>query len=219
MNTQNNLIYFSGPHGSGKTTLMRHIALFYDDTVIPELYTRNLKFHTDEKYRKLLKTAGRAIENFEYLSIAKEYEQKNEQKIILANRCIYDVVAYDQVFAKKGWIDEDTFQMLALTKAFFREENEEPYAIIVNPGFDITWRHLHSRWSGSDKKWKEEDMEYCRLACESFEQYRNNDKILYIDKELNLESRVELEPIHDWMKSMKNTSRPLPTMKNELKVA
>jgi len=123
----------------------------------------------------------------------------NPEKIILANRCIYDVLAYDRVFEEKGWITKDTFELLKLTKAFFREENEEPYAIIVNPGFETTWRHLHSRWNHATKKWNEEDIDYCKLACHSYEQFRNNEKILYIDRELNLESKVELSSVHDWI--------------------
>lgn len=194
---QTNLIYFSGPHGSGKTSLAKALANQYPKIIIPELYTRNLKFHTEATYRKVLKTAGRAIENFEYLQIA----QDNPEKIILGNRCIYDVMAYDWVFQAKGWIDEDTFNLLQLTKAFFREGNENPYAIVVNPGFETTWRHLHSRWENDTKKWKEEDMEYCRLACKSYERYHGNDRILYIDRELDLESKIELENIHQWMAS------------------
>jgi len=194
-NIQDNLIYFSGPHGSGKTSLIKALANYGERIIIPELYTRNLKFHTEVTYRKVLKTASRAIENFEYLQLAKE----NPDKIILANRCIYDVLAYDKVFEEKGWITKDTFDLLKLTKAFFRYENEEPYAIIVNPGFDTTWNHLHSRWNHSTKKWNEDDIDYCKLACKSYEQFKDSDKILYIDRELNLESKVELESVHEWI--------------------
>lgn len=196
MSLQNNLIYFCGPHGSGKTTLMKEILKINPRTVFPELFSRNVKFNCDADYRQILKISGRAIENYEYL----DYAKKNPDKIVLANRGVYDPLVYNEVYYKRGWINFETFQHYdKFTKLFFRNENESPYAIILNPGLEVVLRHLKKRWQEKEKKWREEDLQYAELSCNSYEKFRNNPKILYIDKEVDLEKKTEVFQSNDFI--------------------
>ena len=193
---QPNLFYLSGPHGSGKSSLGKKLTTINPEIVMPDLYSRNIKFYTEPTYRQMLKIAGRAIENFEYLQIAKD----NPEKVILGNRCIYDVKAYNWVYKSRGWITKNTYQLeLTYGSAFFREENKEPLAIIVNPGFDVVKKHLEKRWAESGKKWHEEDMEYASLACKAYEIFRYSDRVLYVDREVDLESNKGLDDIIKWI--------------------
>ena len=73
---QNNLIFLSGPQGSGKTTLVSKLSALDPRIVDHPLYSRNIKFNEDPKLRNLLKISGRAIENYEYLHVAKESPEK-----------------------------------------------------------------------------------------------------------------------------------------------
>jgi hypothetical protein len=199
----NNLIYLSGPHGSGKTTLGKEIAKENPGVLIPELYSRNIKFDTEPDYRQILKICGRAIENFEYLKIAKE----NPDKIIIGNRCIYDIFAYNQTYHRKDWIEEDTYQRYDIhAKDFFKSENQEPLAIVVNPGYEVVKKHLEKRWKEKGKKWREEDLEYARLVCREFEKLKGNDLIYYIDHEINLETKEEIINCIQWMEEKYNSN-------------
>lgn len=196
MQLQNNLFYLCGPHGSGKTNLGDQIAKENLGVLIPELYSRNVKFNTDPIYRQILKICNRAIENFEYLEIAK----KNPDKIIIANRCIYDVLAYDWVYHQRGWIDKNTYEMYNFyAKYFFRNENTEPFAIVLNPGLEKVLEHLKKRWQEKGKKWREEDLEYAALACESYERFQGEENIFYIDHEINLETKKEVKEASEWI--------------------
>ncbi len=194
---QNNLFFLCGPHGSGKTTFGKKLAEQNNEIVIPELYSRNIKFNIqDEQYRQYLKICSRAIENFEYLQIAKN----NPDKIILANRCIYGVLAYNFVYYQMGWISEQAYKGNSIhSKNFFRQEVREPYAIVVNPGLDKCKEHLKKRWKQKGKKWREQDMSYLEFACEVYEQYKHNDKIFYIDYEPNLKDNQSTKEVYNWI--------------------
>lgn len=197
---QTNLIFLGGPHGSGKTTLGDEIAKINTDVMIPELYSRNVKFNIqDSEYRQILKICSRVIENFEYLETAK----RNPEKIILANRCIYDVLAYNEVYFKRGWISEETRDRYdGYAREFFREENAEPFAIVLNPGFEAVRKHLEKRWREKGKKWREEDLEYARLTCSAYEQFQDREGIFYINHEIDLESKVEIEECSEWIEEV-----------------
>ena len=192
---QDNLIYLSGPHGSGKSTLMEILKKENHKFLVPKLFSRSIKFDTEPEYRQILKNCERAIESFEYLKIAKE----NQDKIVLGNRCIYDSLAYLWVYYKKNWVSREIYEIYNKhINYFFRDENLNPKAIILNPGFDIVLKHLKERWRKNNKKWKEEDLEYTELACQAFEAYNDNENILYIDHEINLDSRIEIIEICNW---------------------
>jgi len=215
---QPNLVFLSGPHGSGKTTLGRELANLSRDILIPELYSRNPKFNLDNpSYRQYLKLCSRAIENFEYLDIAR----KNPEKIILANRGIYDVLAYHEIYFKRGWIRQEEFELLnCFSLETFKGELRNPYAIVVNPGFDVVMQHLQKRWQEKGKKWREDDLEYAKLACLSFEQFRENSNIFYIDHEINLETKVEVFEAFEWLRSLREPVHyPATTQISELLAA
>jgi len=196
---QTNLFFLCGPHGSGKTTLGEELEKVNPRIVIPELYSRNVKFNTDPVYRQALKICSRAIEGFEYLDIAR----KNLTKLIVGNRCIYDVLAYNWVYKQMGWIDNETFQRsIQYAADFFREDNFQPNAIVLNPGFDVVKRHLEERWKRKGKKWREEDLEYARFACEAYEAFRERKEIFYVDHEIDLHDGVDVKRVNDWILSL-----------------
>ena len=195
----NNLFYLCGPHGSGKTTLGKEIAKENPKVMIPELFSRNIKFNTDTKYRQYLKICSRAIENFEYLEIARE----NPGRIVLGNRCIYDVLAYNEVYRSKGWVDDESkTDYDRHSFDFFRGDNREPFGIVVNPGFEICKRHLETRWREKGRKWNEEDFEYLELACRAYEKFSGSEKIFYIDHEIDLRTKNDVRDVGEWMESL-----------------
>jgi hypothetical protein len=214
---QSNLIYLCGPHGSGKTSLGKALIKYDSRIIMPELYSRNIKLHTENGQRQILKMASRALENYEYLQIAKE----NPQNIVLGNRCIYDVKAYNLTFLNKGWITSNMYEINNQNcKTFFSDENSEPLAIIMNPGFEIIKKHLHNRWAKHDKKWLEDDMEYNRLTCEAYAKLEQNriihetykshryvNPVLYLEKEIETTDEKDIKFIHDWIISRVSNSK------------
>ncbi|MGV8152193.1 MAG: AAA family ATPase [Candidatus Nanoarchaeia archaeon] len=195
----NNLFFLCGPHGSGKTTLANELSKL-EEVLVPELYSRNIKLDTAPQDRLILKICQRSLENFEYLQIAR----KNPDKIVLGNRCIYDQLVYNELYAKKGWINKkETERYNIFSENFYINGLRNPFAIVLNPGFEVCLNHLKKRWSKKGKKWREEDLEYDRLACEGFEKYRNQDNIFYIDHEIDLTSKNDINVVYEWMRDIK----------------
>lgn len=194
----NNLVFLSGPHGSGKTTLGNQITRVDASVMAPELYSRNIKFNTEPESRLLLKICGRSIENFEYYELARQ----NPNKIILGNRCIYDQQVYNRVYQRKGWISQEALELAnVLSRNFYMPELRNPRAIILNPGFDICKKHLEKRWNEKGKKWREEDEEYLNLACGEYSKLKDDKKIFYINHEIDLNDLSEATKITNWMKN------------------
>lgn len=193
---KNNLFFLSGPNGSGKTTLSNCICEEDSQIYAPELYSRCIKFtELDAEYRHFLKIGQRAIEGFEYSKIAQEHPEK----IILGNRCIYDPIAYTEVYFKKGWISgKDYESSLAFIPDFFRGDLSAPYAIILNPGYEVCKRHLEKRWTEKPKKWNETDLSYLELACDAYTAFSGLENVLYLDKEQDL-SKNGLSGIISWI--------------------
>ena len=198
---QKNLVFFSGPHGSGKSTLIDILLKEIPNAISPELKTKTSKFQTEPKERQIMKTCQRSIENYEYLEIA----IRNPEKIILGNRCIYDVIAYNETYHSRKWIPKDELaKNNRFAKECFIEELNKPYAIILNPDLEIVKLHLEKRWKEKEKKWNENDMDYLKAACESYGMFKNNERIFYISKEINLDNTFEIKKIVDWIVQGKN---------------
>ncbi|MEK6963144.1 MAG: AAA family ATPase [Nanoarchaeota archaeon] len=187
-----NLVFLSGPHGGGKTTLARKIQEAYPFIILPELKTSTPKFHTGVQERQALKLCQKAIENYEVLQMAKA----EPDKLILGNRCIYDGYAYSSAFRDLGWVNENEHQQLVGFSRFaFPEEIREPYAIVLNPPFEVVWDRLQNRWQSEEKKWREEDKAYAQAACNAYKPLQGHPKVLY------LEDNTKTKPVLDWLET------------------
>jgi deoxyadenosine/deoxycytidine kinase len=204
---QNNLIFLGGPHGSGKTTLAGLIEKEIPELMIPELVTRTPKFYSsdinvDFFHRQALKNAQRAIENYEYLEFAK----KNPDRIILGNRCFYDVLAYHDAYFNRGWINKEEKEKLSKEfNCMFSNGLNKPDVVILNPGFNVCKNHLHKRWLSKNKKFMEEDMDYLNAVCESYERFKDLDNVLYIDREIDMNDKGDLDGICEWIVQFNNS--------------
>jgi thymidylate kinase len=195
---KNNLFYLSGPHGSGKTTLEKELCKMEPLILVPNLISNAPTFNDQPKYRQNLKICERAIENYEYLLTAKH----NPDRIILGNRCFYDVVAYNEVYLNRKWITlgEKEFGDNLAERLFF-EENRCPNVIILNPDFEIIKSHLQKRWTEKSKKWREEDLEYVRCASLAYQKFKDQENVFYIDKEVDISGDNLLEELCIWMRN------------------
>lgn len=189
-----NLVFITGPQGGGKTTLVN--LLRGPVILIPELKTKTISLNTEPTLRLSLKICQRALENFEYLTIA----QTNPNKTVIGNRCIYDQDAFNEVYVRRGWFPREKKEHYnAVARMFYPQELHNPRAIVLNPGFEVVWRHLNQRWQTEEKKWNEDDQEYIRIACEVYEPPRDNPRVLYIDHEIDLTTDQDIKAVRRWL--------------------
>jgi deoxyadenosine/deoxycytidine kinase len=170
-----NVIYLCGPHAAGKSTLIDALA---ENPVflLPILETRMSKFHADPFTRIQLKHAQRVIENYETEQIAKI----NPARIVLGNRCNYDTKAYADAYKALGWITHQQHEHVENLRISLWHQTQQK-AIVLNPPYATIESRLTNRWKYSEKKWREEDLEYLHAACKAYEQFRGQQGIIYIE--------------------------------------
>lgn len=194
------IVYLSGPHGAGKTTLIEQLVRENDFIVAPELVTKTPKFDAEPFERLVLKFYQRSIENYEVWETAK----KNSDKIVIGNRCIYDALCYTEAYHKLGWItaDDREYACKLAEQVFWQRK---PYAIVLNPGLEEVKTHLEKRWKEGKKKWREEDMEYLREAINAFAYYKFVADVFYVTSN----SQEDRQRIGKWLESIKNSQQSL----------
>jgi len=187
------LVFICGPHGAGKTTLLDRLQATNKDIMVPTLVTASVKLHTTPADRIVLKTCLRAVENYEALQLA----NGQPDKITIGNRCIYDTLAYMNVYRKRGWITESEYsRIFNVTAQVFPEGLQEPQAIVLNPPFETVWSRLQGRWQKGEKKWQEDDSEYCRLACQEYRNFKGNANVLYLSDNAVVPELLEWLDVH-----------------------
>ena len=192
-----NLVFISGPHGAGKSTLADRIAESDDKILIPELKTNTPKLETDVVVeRTTMKICQRAMENYELTETAR----KNPGKIIFGNRCNHDVEAYSRAFLNLGWISQKEHEQL-ISFSLYAHNFVSQRAIIYNPPYEIVVERLQKRWKTEKKKWREDNLDYLHAVCKAFEMFKGRPNILYLDGNVDLGQTVS------WMK---NSSSKMP---------
>ena len=207
----NNLVFISGPQGSGKSTLISHLTEEIPDAISPELKTKSPQFYwggdenvlkTNFFHRQALKYAQRASENYEYFAAAK----REPGKLIIGDRCRYDTCIYRIAGIKLGWISkEQDIEIEEKLRILNLDELMEPFCIILNPGFESCQNHLQKRWNETGWiKFMETNMNYLKEVCESFQELKSINNILYIGENIDYSKKCALDNIKNWIKGFYN---------------
>jgi deoxyadenosine/deoxycytidine kinase len=184
------IIYVSGPHGAGKSSLIKSVCAYTGAAYYPD----RLKFAHVEN--PLLRQRAKIAKFFQEYCDLQNFERENPGKDIIADRCIYDLIAYDNAFEQLGWIskDEGKRNHETIQNLFAPEDSMMPSmpqnVAILNPPFETLVEHLQKRWKTAQKKWREEDFEYLK---EVHKAYRLLPEFYYIENLLVIETNTTLE--------------------------
>lgn len=199
-----NLFFISGPHGSGKSTLIKRILRHLPCSVSPSLSTEVPQFYWGEGHgeidyfhRQVLKIAQRAIENYEYW----EFARRSPDKLVIGDRCKYDDLAYRMANVSLGWINKGDLPVIDRISILYNKELQNPRAIVLNPPIEVIQRHLGERWKRGEKwKFQEDNLDYLRAVCNAFSDFRGKVGVLYLDSEVDLSDPGLPRTINDWIK-------------------
>jgi thymidylate kinase len=186
-------IYFSGPHGAGKSSLIRGICDSSPDFIA---YPDKLKFAKVEN-PYFLRQKSKITKIFQEYCDQLDYENQHPGKIVLGDRCIYDCLVYSSAYQKLGWISKEQNEQLKKTADLF-DECWPDNLVILNPPYDVLVQHIRQRWKTKQKKWNESNFDYLNAVRDEFAETNFSCRnLLYLDEVLSVEQ--EVEKVLNWM--------------------
>lgn len=162
----NNIIYISGSHGSGKSTLTKELTkrnpklfLQYDKLDIPK--------EDDPLIRNKIRTARFYLQAVEQKNLA----DQNPNKVLLCDRSIADNFAYMVGFMDLEWITPyDLNEFMTLYKTLFDVEYRPQRIIFLHPSIESIQGNIRKRWKESKEvKWREDDFNYLESVRRGYE--------------------------------------------------
>lgn len=194
---QNRVVYISGPHGSGKSTLVNRLK-----EVSPNLQLQEQLAHLESLQemteRVIWRVALHAIEH--RLNLIKA--SQNPSQIIVGDRCYLDDVMYWRAFERLGWITKKQMKSYVelLDQTYRLTDTPKPLRIILlAPPYDWNVARVRQRWAeGEHVKWHEDDFGYLAFVNEQFRLAAGDSNGLVLAVvETDLETRVA--KIHQWV--------------------
>lgn len=199
------VVYLSGPHGSGKSTLIADIKDSAANVTVVEQIA-HLESLTDMIERSVWRIALHAIEHRQNL----HYAEDHPDIYVLGDRCYLDDEVYWTAFEHLGWLTRSQRRsILQLQRVTYRLTSTPlPKRVIVMcPPLD--WnrdRVLQRHDAGERIKWNENDFTYLAYVNAAFHKTAPNNNRLIL-RETDREKRAQL--VKDWV-----TRTPPPVSPN-----
>jgi thymidylate kinase len=189
------LVYFSGVHGSGKSTLIRTLAESRPDLLVihEKLSLPPLSGIEDRQF-------GRQCRSFLQVFYQKKMAEENPGKYVLCDRSCYDGLAYAEAFFKLGWMDKNYLSRFhCLQSSLFTEDLKPRRIVFMDPPLDFVKGNIEKRWGETGVvKWREKDFKYLEAAQQAYiDMFAQVDSDILDLKETGLEERVGR--VLDWL--------------------
>ncbi|MFC6232547.1 deoxynucleoside kinase [Paenibacillus allorhizosphaerae] len=195
-------IFISGPHGSGKTTLidklLSNYGMFVENSFDIDFISQFPSIKTLSHFERCLLRLYHRI----YISYyADQFAQMQNGKVTLVSRGIYDSEAYINVYKEYDWITGENSNTLDF---ILRNNTYTPYTIVLNPPVEVIMQRLEKRIETGvrgtrDKVFKIEDTyEFVKSLHNQFMLFKNRKNILYIEDN----TEKEVEAILHWIEEI-----------------
>lgn len=184
-----NVVYFSGSHGSGKSTLIKKIS--EKDAKLFEVYK---KLEIPKSDDPLERQKLRLVRYYWDALKQKKFSKENPNKILLCDRNASSSYAYTKTLTQLGWMTQKQYEGCAYLREELFDESIKPKNVaFLNPSLEELEKNIRKRWKETGKKkWREDNFQYLELVKKNFEDFYKGYKanILEIDF-LDLEKRVK----------------------------
>lgn len=194
-------IFVSGPHGSGKTTMINHLLkdqIFLENDFDIDFLKECPSISTMTHFEKCLTRLYHRMYVTSYSeSVAADYPGR----AILTSRGIYDSLGYINSYEKVGWLTKEQARKLNF---IVTNPHILPHTIILNPGPDVVKERLNARIkngsrSNRDKVFNYEDTdEFVEILCTSFEAMKDYPNVLYLEDN----GEEDMQRVRNWVSNM-----------------
>ena len=206
-------IYVSGPHGSGKTTMINKILASRNDFLESDFDINFLKQFPSMSVMNAFERCTVRLYHRIYTALyANQYcldinkiSKNNPTKAVLVSRSIYDSLVYSRTEYLLGQMTDEEYSILnSICENALRTIN--CHVIILNPPTDIIISHLDKRRKFNERTEREvlcareDTYEYVSLVHNEFSKLRNYDNVLYLTD--NEEGSIE--KVFDWIVDIMN---------------
>lgn len=190
-----NIVYFSGSHGSGKSTLIKKLA--EKESKLFEVYKKlDIPKSEDPVERQKL----RLVRYYWDALKQQKFSKENPDKILLCDRDISSSYAYTKTLTQLGWMTQEQYEECAcLREQLFDDDIKPKNIIFLNPSLTELEDNIKKRWKeAGKKKWREDNFQYLELVKKNFENFYKGyeSNMLEIDF-LDLEKRIKT--CYDWI--------------------
>lgn len=200
----NKVIYISGPHGSGKTTLIKNLISKYS---FVEKNSFEIDFLQEYPSMPTMNMFERCLLRLYHRFYVGELNLKkahSTDRVILIDRGIYDSLSYSNVEFALGEMDENHHDLLIeIAKECL--DILDPYTIVLNPQVDIINDRLKKRKLEGTRPEREslcareDTLDYITKLHSEFEKYRSYKNTFYITNNGLEEERAVIQ----WINSIK----------------
>ena len=189
-----NLVFYSGPHGSGKTTLISN--LIRENTFLLE-NDFDINFMENFKTIKIMSDFERCLLRLYHRIYVQNYaaSKVKNNKTILVSRSVYDSFAYVETYYQLGKISDKEFNIINKIKDSYVDL---PQTVILNPPVEIIMKRLKKRFENDERPERkeifnaEDRIEFVSLLHDNFSKYKNDSNILYLENN-EVEDRLKIK--------------------------
>lgn len=180
------IISFSGPHGSGKTTLINKMLFskkfnaFIDNEFEIDFLA---KFPSFSKLSNFERSLIRLYHRYYIYQSNLMLEKQDEHKITLISRGIYDSIAYIETYHRLGIMLQHEYDIL---HNIYSNIKDMPRTVILNPPVEVIMKRLEKRRSEKvrvkrDHIFSHEDaIEFVTMMHDIFEKFQDDVNVFYI---------------------------------------
>ena len=162
------LIYLSGVHGAGKTTICKELMSRYDFELADRLDIKLSESTLGSPFRRAV------FRMFKYYFESLEHRKLNpiSGQRIVADRCVFDTLVYVDAYLQLGWISNAEKNKISdLFQTLFSISNLSWKIVYLAPPESWVAFRLAERWQVEAKGWREEDREYLSVVIECYHRF------------------------------------------------
>jgi len=191
------VVYLSGPHGVGKSTLIEDLKSFDRKRIVEQI--AHMEGLTDNVSRQIWRNALHCIEHRENLNYVMNQPPNS---VVIGDRCFLDDIAYVDACTELGWITPEHRKGIFENAEFQYQMSGTPKPenfIILLPPMEWNIERIEERWQeGIPAKWCEKNFHYLGIVRKQFEHlgWAYSDKAIVVE-ETSREGRVKR--VKNWL--------------------